>query len=94
MENKWPTFLSETNLFNYILLDRTHTYESISTLSDVQIKSFWYHIAQFQIVSVKLLKYWENRSTNSFTVKILKFRTPKKFAVIALKVEQDDFSSK
>ena len=26
------------------------------------------------------------------TVKILKFRTPKKFAVITLKVEQDDFS--
>ena len=25
------------------------------------------------------------------TVKILKFRTPKKFAVVTLKVEQDDF---
>ena len=28
----------------------------------------------------------------NFTVKILKFWTPKKFAVIALKIEQDDFS--
>ena len=26
------------------------------------------------------------------TVQILKFRTPQKFAVITLKVEQDDFS--
>ena len=38
--------------------------------------------------------YYSFYSCLVITVKILKFRTPQKIAVITLKVEQDDFSLK